>query len=106
MTGGEWCWREGDILWLLVRVQPRASREQVVGPQGDRLKVRVTAPPVEGAANERVLRLLARELGVPVSQVAVVAGQGSRDKRLSARAPRRRPPWLPEACWEVPGAGP
>lgn len=98
MSEAPWCRVEGETLWLLVHLQPRASREEVVGVQGGRLKVRVTAPPVDGAANEQLVRLIARELGVPPSQVAVVAGQASREKRLSARSPGRRPAWLPEAC--------
>jgi uncharacterized protein (TIGR00251 family) len=104
VSGPDWCRWEADTLWLLVRLQPRASRDEVVGPQGDRLKVRVTAPPVEGAANQQLVRLMARELGVPASRVAVVAGLASREKRLSVRLPRRRPGWLPEACLEGPAA--
>jgi uncharacterized protein (TIGR00251 family) len=63
-----------------VRVQPRAAREEIVGWRDDALRVRVTAPPVEGEANAAVRRLVARALGVAPSTVALVRGERSRDK--------------------------
>jgi uncharacterized protein (TIGR00251 family) len=63
-----------------VRVQPRASREEIVGWQDEALRVRVTAPPVDGEANAAVRRLVARALGVAPSTVALVRGERSRDK--------------------------
>jgi uncharacterized protein len=63
-----------------LRVQPRASRDEVVAWQDDALRVRVTAPPVEGEANAAVRALLARTLGVAPSTVEVVRGERSRDK--------------------------
>ena len=63
-----------------VRVQPRAAREEIVGWQDDALRVRVSAPPVEGEANTAVRRLVARALGVAPSTVALVRGERSRDK--------------------------
>ena len=65
---------------LHVRVQPRASREEIVGWQDDALRVRVTAPPVEGEANTAVRQLVARALGIAPSTVALVRGDRSRDK--------------------------
>ena len=49
---------------ISVRAQPRASRSEVVGLHGDQLKIRITAPPVEGAANTELIKLLAKLLGV------------------------------------------
>jgi hypothetical protein len=63
-----------------LRVQPRASRDEIVAWQDDALRVRVTAPPVEGEANAAVRTLLARTLGVAPSRVEVVRGDRSRDK--------------------------
>ena len=63
-----------------MRVQPRASREAIVGWREDALRLAVTAPPVDGEANEAVRRLLARALGVAPSAVSVVRGERSRDK--------------------------
>ena len=65
---------------LRVRVQPRASRDATVGWHADALRLAVTAPPVDGAANDAVRRLLARVLGVAPSAVSVVRGQRGRDK--------------------------
>jgi uncharacterized protein len=63
-----------------VRVQARARRDEIAGERDGALLVRVTAPPVEGRANEAVRKLLARRLGLPPGRVAVVRGHGSRDK--------------------------
>ena len=63
-----------------LRVQPRASRDEVVAWQDDALRVHVTAPPVDGEANAAVRTLLARALGVAPSTVEVVRGERSRDK--------------------------
>lgn len=67
---------------LSVLVQPRASRSRVVGPLGDALKIQLAAPPVEGQANEELIELLARQLGVGRRQVEVVSGASSRRKRV------------------------
>lgn len=63
-----------------VHVQPRASRSEVVGTHGAALKVRLLAPPVDGAANEALVALLAEELGVPRRDVRIVHGATSRTK--------------------------
>jgi uncharacterized protein len=74
--------RDGGGL-LRVRVQPRASRTEIVGWRADgALSVRVSAPPVEGAANTAVGALLAAALGVRTSAVSVVQGECSRDKTV------------------------
>ena len=65
-----------------VHVQPRASRSEIVGLHGAALKVRLHAPPVDGAANEPLVRLLAERLGVPRRSVHVVAGTTSRAKTV------------------------
>jgi uncharacterized protein len=63
-----------------VRLQPRASRDEIAGAREGALLVRLTAPPVEGRANQALCRLLARRLRVAPSRVAVVRGAKSRDK--------------------------
>jgi uncharacterized protein (TIGR00251 family) len=65
-----------------VLVQPRASRARIGPVHGDRLKIAVTAPPVDGEANAAVIELLARSLGVSRSAVDVVAGAASRRKTI------------------------
>ncbi|MFA6543561.1 MAG: DUF167 domain-containing protein [Limisphaerales bacterium] len=73
---------QADGVFLSVKVQPRASRNAVGGLHGTELKVAVTAPPVDAAANEAVLALLAETLGLPRRAVTLVRGQTSRHKVL------------------------
>ena len=73
--------KNGFVL-LDIRVVPRASRSEVVGEHGGVLRVRISSPPVDGAANTEVIRLLAKTLGVSRSDVAIVSGQTSRTKQL------------------------
>jgi uncharacterized protein (TIGR00251 family) len=68
-----------------VRVQPRSSREGVDGVHGSALRVRVNAPPVEGAANEAVVEVLAKALGVAKRAVTIVGGANSRSKVVDVR---------------------
>ncbi len=65
---------------LKLAVTPQAPRTEVVGLQGDRLKVRVHAPPEKGAANRELLAFLARELGLPKAAVVLKGGAGERHK--------------------------
>ncbi|HYV49740.1 MAG TPA: DUF167 domain-containing protein [Myxococcaceae bacterium] len=65
---------------LQVLVQPRASRSRVLGEHGGALKIALAAPPVDGAANEALVELLADLLGVPRRQVSLVSGPSSRRK--------------------------
>lgn len=71
-----------DGVEITVRVQPRASRSEIVGVHDDALKVRVKAPPVEGAANDELTKLLAKKLKVPRSSVEVVRGHTARSKTV------------------------
>ena len=68
---------------LRVQVQPRASRDEVVGPHGDGLKIRITAAPVAGAANKLLLKFLAKKLGVARSQMSIASGATSRAKSIA-----------------------
>jgi uncharacterized protein len=65
-----------------VRVQPRARRDEIAGERTGALVVKVTAPPVDGRANEAVRRLLAKRLGIAPRRVAIVRGEGARDKLI------------------------
>jgi uncharacterized protein len=71
---------KGGGLTLRVRVQPRASREEVGGLRDGALLVRLTAPPVEGSANAALCRLLGSSLGLPPSAVSLLRGAAGRDK--------------------------
>jgi uncharacterized protein (TIGR00251 family) len=69
---------------LAVRVTPRASKNEIVEILSDgTVKVHLTAPPVEGKANEALLKFLAKLLDIPIKQLEVVAGAGGRDKLIS-----------------------
>ena len=65
-----------------VRVQPRASRAEVAGEHAGAVKLRITAPPVEGKANEECRRYLAKMFRVSLSSVEIVSGDSSRDKLI------------------------
>ncbi len=65
---------------ISVKIQPRASKNEIIRREGGELKIRLTAPPVDGAANEALVKLLSGELGVARSRVEIVSGQSSRDK--------------------------
>ncbi len=70
----------GTGVRFAIHVQPRSKRPGVDGVHGDALRVRVQAPPVEGAANEAVVAVLAEALGVPARAVRIAAGQSGRQK--------------------------
>ena len=65
---------------IALHIQPRASRTEVIGAHGDALKIRLAAPPVDGEANEELVRFLAKTLGVPKSAVTIVRGATGRKK--------------------------
>jgi uncharacterized protein len=65
---------------LAVHVVPHASKNEIKGRHGDAIKIRLTAPPVEGAANEALIAFLAERLGVPNRQLEIISGATSRDK--------------------------
>jgi uncharacterized protein (TIGR00251 family) len=73
-----------------IYVQPRSSRNQVVGLLGDALKLKIKAPPVEGAANKMCITVLAKALNVPRSAIEIVSGQASRTKRVQVRGDKDR----------------
>lgn len=65
---------------ISLHIQPRASRTEVVGAHGDALKIRLAAPPVDGEANDELVRFLAKTLGVPKSAILIVRGATGRRK--------------------------
>jgi hypothetical protein len=68
---------------IIVLVVPRARKDEVVGMQGDAVKIRLTAPPVEGAANEALVKFLAKQLNVRQNAIEIIAGHSSRQKLVS-----------------------
>jgi len=73
-----------------IRVIPRASRCELAGVQGDALKIRITAPPVDGAANKECINFLSDILGVKKSQIKIIAGHRSKNKKVSISGINRK----------------
>jgi uncharacterized protein (TIGR00251 family) len=90
LIDNSWCSVQGTDLILRLRVRPRASPEGFGGVRAGRLQVRVSAAPVEGEANERLMKILARELSMPVSALVLTRGATSRDKDVLVRAAAAR----------------
>jgi uncharacterized protein (TIGR00251 family) len=75
-----WYRRSGETVTLTLHVQPGAKRSEIAGLHGDALKIRLAAPPVEGRANEALLKFIAELLEVPLRQVELRQGGQSRHK--------------------------
>ena len=76
---------QSDAILLSVKLQPRATVDEIGEPLGNELRVKVKAPPVDSAANEALLRLLAERLDCPRGQVELVRGRTSRHKMIRLR---------------------
>jgi len=82
---------DGEDLILDCHLQPKASRDEFAGLHGERLKIRLTAPPVEGKANAHLLAFLGKAFGVPKSQVKLESGELNRQKRVRIPRPSKLP---------------
>jgi uncharacterized protein (TIGR00251 family) len=71
-----------DGVVLTVHIQPKASTTECVGIHGDAIKIRVAAPPVDGAANDELVQFLARRLSIPTASVRIHSGASGRHKRV------------------------
>jgi uncharacterized protein (TIGR00251 family) len=88
---GPWyCWHDRALV-LRLRVQPRANRDEIAGQHGNRLKIRLRAPPVDRKANESLIRFVAELCGVTKADVEIISGTSGRDKRVRVDAPRSLP---------------
>jgi len=86
-----WYSWQNRVLILNIRVQPRASRNEIAGPVGDHLKIRLTTPPVDGEANKHLLKFLAKTCGVSKNQVELLSGASARNKRVRITTPKKLP---------------
>lgn len=84
-------WR-GSQLLLDLQVQPGASRDEIVGMHGERLKVRISAPPVDGRANRHLIEWLATLFDVPRARITLMRGMTGRSKTVCIDSPARLPP--------------
>lgn len=81
---------------LAIRLQPRASKNELLGQQGGFFKIRLTSPPIENRANAQLITFLAELFAVPASQVTLLSGNAGRNKRVAISKPRTIPPQLIE----------
>ncbi len=88
-------WLNGDLR-LRLHIQPGAKRHAVSGRHGDRIRLRLAAPPVDGKANRALIEFLAGEFGVARRAVRVLAGRRSRQKTVRIDRPASLPDWFRE----------
>ncbi len=86
-----WYRRTGDILTLTLHIQPGAKRTEVAGLHGEALKIRLAAPPIEGHANEALLKFIAGSFAVPLRQVELKQGGQSRHKVVAVSGSQVEP---------------
>lgn len=84
----EW---QGNDLILRIKAQPKASKDEFAEILDDRVKVRITAPPIEGKANKHLIKFLARQFRVSQSQIELLTGDNAREKRFIIRSPKQLP---------------
>jgi hypothetical protein len=90
MSADWYSWQETALI-INVRVQPRSSRDEIAGVLGDQLKIRLTAPPVDGKANRALLKFLAKSCAVALGQVTILSGETGRNKRVRIETPQSLP---------------
>ena len=82
---------QGEDLILHCQIQPKASSDEIVGIHGDRLKIRITAPPVDGKANEHIIKMFSKLCKVPKGDIEILQGELGRQKTLRIRSPKILP---------------
>jgi len=80
-----WCSQHGDTVRLSVQVLPNAKKTEVVGLIEDALKIRLKAQPIEGQANEELIRFIATQIKLPKKQISVIRGLTSRQKTIEIK---------------------
>ncbi len=81
-----WIFEKPEGTVIKIFVQPRSSKNMIAGLHGDALKIKLTAPPVDNAANKMCIQYLAKKLGVSKSTLEIISGQTSRSKQVLVRA--------------------
>lgn len=80
---------QNDDLFLEVHLQPKACKDEIRGLHGERLKIALTAPPVDNKANQSLIKFLAKRFGVTQKQVTIIRGEHSRDKTIRITKPAK-----------------
>jgi uncharacterized protein (TIGR00251 family) len=83
-------WNDNDLV-LAIHLQPGSAHDTLAGVHGERLKIKITAAPVDGRANDHLIRFLSRLFDVPRGQIELLSGHGARSKRVRIHRPRRLP---------------
>ncbi len=87
----EWYRLQGEILTLTLHIQPGAKRSEIAGLHGEALKIRLAAPPIDGRANEALLKFIAQLFEVPLRQVELKQGGQSRHKVIQVQGSKIAP---------------
>jgi uncharacterized protein (TIGR00251 family) len=96
-------WDDKNRLTLFCHLQPKASKDEFAGQYGERLKIRITAPPIDGKANTQLIKFIAKQFGVAKAQVTISSGESGRHKTLNIENPQYRPEGL--GILPDPGSG-
>lgn len=86
-------WQDNQLT-LSCQIQPKSSRDEIVGLYADSVKIRITAPPVDGKANAHLIKFLAKAFGVSRSAVAIISGETGRKKAVRIEDPDKLPEFL------------
>ena len=87
-------WQHTDLL-IRIKVQPKASKDEFCEIMGERLKIRITAPPIDGKANQHLIKFLAKQFRVSKSDIELISGKTSREKRFRISSPKQIPDFIP-----------
>ncbi|WP_127958681.1 DUF167 family protein YggU [Serratia microhaemolytica] len=87
-----------DGLVMRCYIQPKASRDQIVGLHGDEIKIAITAPPVDGQANAHLIKFIAKQFAVAKSDIRLERGELGRHKQLHIRNPQQLPVLIAQLC--------
>lgn len=85
---------QGDDLLLTLYVQPNAKQNELVGEYADKLKIRITAPPVNNKTNKHLLKLLAKTFAVSLSRIQIISGENQQTKRVKILNPTKLPHFI------------
>lgn len=89
-TDNYFTWQNSDLI-LNCRLQPKAAQDEFAEVAEGRIKIRITAPPVDGKANKHLIKFLAKQFKVPQDRVAIMNGDNSRQKRILIVDPQQLP---------------
>jgi len=81
----------GEDLHLSCHLQPKATKDEIVGLHGNSLKIRITAPPIDGRANTHLIQFLAKTFGVTKRNITIFSGELGRQKRIKVEQPTKIP---------------